>query len=182
VSSADAGQWWSRTASGRVQLRLAGGEAATILGLLADLRSILDDPDSDPTIMARLFPRAYLDPTEEQAELTWRALAGPDLLRERFDRLDRLRAALEPVALGDRTEPIVLDEQAEADWSTVLNDTRLTLGTAIGVGDDTDEDDEPDEDDPNAAAWHLYHVLTYFQGELIDVLLDALPIEGIDEP
>lgn len=174
------GQWWSRTPDGRMQLRLVPDEAATILGLIHEVREVLDGPADDP-IMLRLFPRAYLDPTEDAAEATWRALAGPDLLRERLDRLDRLVATLEPIALGDRTGPIVLDAEAESDWTAVLNDTRLTLGTAIGVSDDTDEDDEPDDDDPQSPAWHLYHVLTYFQAELIDALLGAMPEEGLDD-
>lgn len=154
-------------------------EAATILGLVREVREILHGPSDDP-IMARLFPRAYLDPTEESAEATWRALAGPDLLRDRLDRLDRLSAQLEPIALGDARGELVLDEAAEADWLAVLNDTRLTLGTAIGVADDTDED-EPDDDDPQASAWHLYHVLTYFQGELIELALEGLPEAGLDD-
>jgi hypothetical protein len=75
----------------------------------------------------------------------------------------------------------VLDEEAEADWMGALNDIRLTLGGAIGVSDDHVADDEPDDDDPQGPAWHLYHVLTYFHGELIDLLLDRLPEAGIDD-
>jgi hypothetical protein len=158
---------------------LAPEEAATILGLVHKVREILHGEADDP-IMQRLFPRAYLDPTEETAEHTWRSLSGPDLLRERLDRLARLTAQLEPVALGDDGGPLLLDEAAEADWLSVLNDTRLTLGTAIGVSD-TSDDEEPDDDDPQASAWHLYHVLTYFQGELIDLVLEQLPEIGEDD-
>lgn len=188
-----AGQWWSRGADGRLRLRLGASEAATILGLINEMREVLDGPADDP-IMQRLFPRAYLDPTEDQAETMWRALAGPDLLRDRLDRLDRLTSVLEPVALGDRTEPIAIDADAEADWLCVLNDTRLTLGTAIGVSDDDDDADDPDHrdsdhrdsgdwdaDDPQGPARHLYQALTYFQGELVDLLLGAMPESGADD-
>ena len=182
-----AGQWWSRARDGQVRLRLAGTEAATILGLVREMREVLDGPADDP-IMQRLFPRAYLDPTEDQAETTWRALAGPDLLRDRLDRLDRLTAVLEPVALGERTEAIALDADAEADWLCVLNDTRLTLGTAIGIRDDDEDDrddpgdpDEMDDDDPQRPARYLYQVLTYFQGELVEVLLGSMPEAGLDD-
>ena len=181
-----AGQWWSRAPDGRLRLRLVGSEAATILGLVHEMREVLEGPAEDP-IMQRLFPRAYLDPTEDRAEMTWRALAGPDLLRDRLDRLDRLTAVLEPVALGERNEPIALDADAEADWLCVLNDTRLTLGTAIGIqdddedADDLDEPDNWDTDDTHGSARYLYQVLTYFQGELIDLLLGALPESGLDD-
>lgn len=174
------GQWWSRDADGRVRLRLVASEAATLLGLLHEMREVLEGPADDP-IMQRLFPRAYLDPTEESAETTWRALAGPDLLRERLDRLDRLTTALEPVALGDRSAPIALDAEAESDWLCVLNDTRLTIGTAVGITEDDDDDDLDDDlDDPRGPARQLYHLLTYFQGELIDLLLDVMPEAGLD--
>jgi hypothetical protein len=174
------GQWWSRAPDGRVELRLVADEAATLLGLVAELRQILEQPADDP-VMERLFPRAYLDPTEDEAESVWRALAVPDLLRERLDRLQALVATLEPVARGARA-PIVVDEDMETVWLGVLTDARLALGTALGVRDDEDPDapDPPvDPDDPHSPAWHLYHVLTYFQGELIDVLLAALPEDGV---
>ncbi len=182
-------QWWSRGVDGRVRLQLVPAEAATLVGLVAELRQILDRP-ADDAVMQRLFPRAYLDPTEDRAEEIWRALAGPELLRERLDRLDSLARELEPIARSDRRGSIVLDPDAEAMWLGVLTDARLALGTALGVKEDGDDDQpgrgEPeasamDADDPRASAWHLYHVLTYFQGELIDVLLDALPEEGFDD-
>ena len=41
--------------------------------------------------------------------------------------------------------------------------------------------EDPDDDDPSAPAWHLYHVLTYFHGELIDLLLEHLPEAGLED-
>ena len=189
-----AGQWWSRDRSGRIRLRLLPEEAATILGLLAELREVLGGPvDSD--VMQRLFPRAYLDPTEDDAEVVWRALAGPELVRDRLDRLDLLARALEPIALGTGAATLVLDEAGETAWLTALNDTRLALGTALGIHDDDEQGDDDGDDigdgrdeaadldptDPAASATHLYHVLTYFQGELIDAVLGGMPTTGSDE-
>jgi hypothetical protein len=168
-------------------LRLTPGDAAVILRLVAEVRDLLGGPADDP-VMQRLFPRAYLDPTEEDAETTWRALAGPDLLRDRLDRLDRIESALRSIAEGEVTS-VELDDQAETDWLGVINDTRLALGTALGVRDDDHDpdddldhrDDVEDRDDPARPARHLYQVLTYRQEELVSLLLADLPAEGLDD-
>ena len=194
--------WWTRVPDGRIRLTLAAGEASVILRLIAEVRELLGGPGDDP-VMQRLFPRAYLDPTEESAETTWRALAGPDLLRERLDRLDRIEVALGAIASGD-VAFVELDDEAQADWMGVINDTRLALGTALGVRDndpDEDTDDDLDADwdsddwdsgdrgpdadgesvDPAGPARHLYHVLTYRQEELVALLLGAMPTDGLDD-
>ena len=43
-------------------------------------------PPTTRRLPARLFPRAYLDPTAETEEAEWQALVGPSLLRERLRR------------------------------------------------------------------------------------------------
>jgi hypothetical protein len=56
----------------------------------------------------------------------------------------------------------------------VLNDARLTLGTALGVTDDTDFD-ELDPEDAAAQPAYIYVWLTYLEGELVETLLGELP-------
>jgi Domain of unknown function (DUF2017) len=130
----------------------------------------------------RLFPRAYLDPTEETAERDWQSVVHDDLVRGRLEAVTGILADLDagtPIA-RERVE-IVIDAQPEHEqrWLTVLNDARLTLGTLLEV-----TEDEPlqfPHDDPRAAAAQVYALLSELQGALVDVLLDELPDPGVDD-
>ena len=53
-------------------------------------------------------------------------------------------------------------------WLGVLNDTRLVLGTRLGI---TEEEHELDPADPDAGAYALYQWLTWVQGDLVEALL-----------
>ena len=53
-------------------------------------------------------------------------------------------------------------------WLGVLNDTRLVLGTRLGV---TEEEHVLDPADPDAGAYALYQWLTMVQGDLVQELL-----------
>jgi hypothetical protein len=163
--------WVHRERGGRIVVRLEPIEAETLIAVAADLRATLEEQHADDPVARRLFPRAYLDPTEEDAETQWEALVHPDLLRSRLDALaaltDSLRAA-EPDRKG-RLE-VELDEERQGQWLGVLNDARLALGTALDVTEDTDLGRFA-VDDPQRGAFLLYSALTALQGELVDVLL-----------
>ena len=133
------------------------------------LRERHPDPARD-----RLFPRAYLDPTEEQAEQQWQELVYPDLLQ---GRLATSNGSPAPSTGRDgRKDRVVvhLDPDDVQAWLGVLNDARLALGTRIGVTDETDLT-ELDPDDPNTPVLAAYGWLTYLEGELVETLLGTLP-------
>ena len=46
---------------------------------------MLADGSSVDAVTQRLFPRAYLDPTEEEAESQWQELVHDDLVEARLD-------------------------------------------------------------------------------------------------
>ena len=78
---------WKRFRSGpddTLVVSLAPQEIELLEQLPTQLRQVFDAPASDPAA-ARLFPRAYLDPTEEEAEAEFEALVQPELLRDRLD-------------------------------------------------------------------------------------------------
>jgi hypothetical protein len=164
--------WVHRDRAGRIVVRLEPIEAETLIAVVADLRTLLEEGGVSDAVTRRLFPRAYLDPTEEEAETQWEALVQPDLLRTRLDALaavtDSLRAAA-PNRKG--LLEVELDEERQAQWLGVLNDARLALGTALDIGEDT-ELDHFTADDPQRGPFLLYSALTALQGELIDALLD----------
>lgn len=139
------------------------------------LRAVYGAEASDDPARTRLFPVAYLDPTEEEAESEWQALVHPELLRSRLDALARVVAALDAASTGRRGALVVeLDDDEVPALLGVLNDARLAVGTALGITDDT-ELGALDLDDPAARDVSLYLWLTQLEGELVDTLLGELP-------
>ena len=165
---------FTRRRGGTVDATFEPGELELLEGLPEQLRALYGPDDDDPA-RSRLFPRAYLDPTEEQAEAEWQELVHPGLLEARLDALRTLEttiAAAEP-AKRDRVVVHLSVEEANA-WLNVLNDARLALGSRLGVTDDTDLA-TLDPSDPNAPTLAAYGWLTYLEGELVDTLLGDMP-------
>ena len=154
------GHWVRRERGGSVVLRFEPVEIETLVAIVADLRVVLEAGAGDDPVSRRLFPRAYLDPTEEEAV--------------RLDALATVTEGLKAAAPGRRgTVEIVLDEDSEPQWLGVLNDARLALGTALDITEETEIRDFA-ADDPRRDQFLLYSALTSLQGELIDALLGEL--------
>jgi hypothetical protein len=167
------GHWVRRDRTGRLVLRFEPIEVETLVGVVTELREVLVAGSGDDPVSLRLFPRAYLDPTEEESESQWQALVAPDLLRNRLDALGTVTATLTGATPTRRgSMEIVLDEAAAAAWLGVLNDARLAHGTALDVTEETDLEDFAGDDD-RRNRFLLYSALTSLQGELVDALLDA---------
>jgi hypothetical protein len=165
--------WVRRDRGGQVTLRFEPIEVETLTAVVADLRAVVEAGADDP-VSRRLFPRAYLDPTEEESEVEWQALVQPDLLRVRLDALSAVTEGLKAAIPGRRGNlEIVLDTESEAQWLGVLNDARLALGTALDVTEETELRDFA-ADDPARDQFLLYSALTSLQGELIEALLGEL--------
>ncbi len=158
---------------------LEPGEAAVLTRLCEELTALLDadgagdgasDSEQTDPVLERLFPRAYLDPTEEAAESEWQRFVHDDLVVGRRQAVltveDSLRGAL--VRRG-RLELSLNDDQAQA-WLAVINDARLALGTRLGVTEDMDLS-RLDPDDPDTAPYAVYWWLGVLEERLIDVLL-----------
>ena len=152
---------------------LEAGEAAVLTRLCAELTTLLDgdkDGDGERTeadpVLERLFPRAYLDPTEEAAEADWQRFSHDDLMDGRRRAVEAVEQTLAgAVVRRGRLELTLSEEQSQA-WLAVINDARLALGTRLEV---TEEMAEPDPEDPDAPAYVVYLWLTELQGVLIEV-------------
>jgi len=161
---------FTRRDDGTLDLTLDQAEADLIRALPDQLLAVYQGDRDDPA-RQRLFPRAYLDPTEEEAENQWEDLVHPDLLTDRVAALDTLRDAIDQAEPARRGLVVVHIDADQADrWLSVLNDARLALGTRIGVTEDTDLS-QLDSRDPDAAPKAAYAWLTYLQGELVETLL-----------
>ncbi|HEX9467679.1 MAG TPA: DUF2017 family protein, partial [Acidimicrobiia bacterium] len=148
-------------------ISLAPEELELIRGLRSELRPLLDGGAGDPA-HARIFPRAYLDPTEESAEEQWQEMVHPGLLRARLDALDLVTSTLDRGIIRKERIEITLEPDEVQAWLGVLNDIRLVLGVRLEV---TEELDEIGPSDPRAAGFAMYHWLTWLQGDLVEALL-----------
>jgi hypothetical protein len=169
-----------RKRDGRLVITLPAPIVEVLRQVVSEVGEVVASPPSG-NVADRLFPRAYLDPTEEAAEQDWQAIVHDDLVRSRLDAVADLIADLDNATAisRDRLEIVVADDAGEQRWLTVLNDARLTLGTILEVSED-----EPlsfADDDPRAAAAYVYGLLSELQGALVDVLLDDLPETGTDD-
>ena len=153
-------------------------EEVQLLESLPDqLRSVIAGSDDDPA-RERLFPRAYLDPTAEAEERQWQEYVHPDLVEQRFDALTTLAESLGRAQVagrdGEWREITLAPDEVQA-WLGVLNDTRLVLGSRLGV---TEEERVLDSDDPQAPAYAFYDWLTWVQGDLVEALLGDIGEAG----
>ena len=126
------------------------------------LRQLLDTERENPALR-RLFPPAYTDEPELEAE--YQRLMGDDLLRRRVDALELMESTIDAAELTE--------EQLSA-WLATLHDFRVTLGTALDVTEETFET-ELDPSDERAPGLALYEMLTYVEHELVEALTDGLP-------
>jgi hypothetical protein len=127
----------------------------------------------DP-IRDRLFPRAYVDPTEDRAEDDFQSIVHDDLVRAKSEAVAALLADLDASADGRGRVTLQLDAAAIEHWVGALNDVRLTLGVVLGVTEDDDAEIELPDDDPRAAGLATYHWLTWIQGSLVEVLMEGM--------
>jgi len=162
---------------------LEAGEAAVLTRLCEELATLLDadtagDDDGDgddiestkaDPVLERLFPRAYLDPTEEQAEAEWQRFVHDDLMDGRRRALETVEQTLSGATVRrGRLELTLNEEQAQA-WLAVINDARLALGTRLEVTEDMDLS-RLNTDDPDTAPYAVYWWLGVLEEHLIDVL------------
>jgi hypothetical protein len=164
-----------RNRSSGFDVVLDPGEAAVLTRLVEELITLLADDETpadkqqaDP-VLDRLFPRAYLDPTEEESEADWQRLAHGDLVDGRRRTLATVEGTLAGATIRrGRLELTLNEEQAQA-WLAVFNDARLALGTRLEVTEDMDMSGL-DPDDPDTAPYAVYWWLGVMEERLVDAL------------
>ena len=162
----------------KLDVVLEAGEAAVLTRLCQELTTLLDkdtaesgeDSEQSDPVLERLFPRAYLDPTEEAAESEWQRFVHDDLVVGRRQAVQTVESTLAGAhARRGRLELSLDDEQTQA-WLAVINDARLALGTRLEVTEDMDLS-RLDPGDPDTAPYAVYWWLGVLEERLIDVLL-----------
>ncbi len=138
-----------RLRAGHYKLRLSPEERDLLRDLPNQMKELLAETD-EPSLR-RLFPPAYVDDREGEAE--YRRLVGEDLLRGRQAALDIMATTI------DATE---LDEEQMTAWLSSLNDLRLVIGTQLDVSED-----DPPMDTP-------IHQVYYYLSMLEEAVITAL--------
>jgi hypothetical protein len=150
----------ARTGRGRYRLRLEAGERQLLRSLVEQLRDLVRTDTDDPGV-GRLFPRAYTDDPEREAE--YQRLMRDELLEA---RLGAIETTLQTLERDD------VDEGELSAWMRSLNDLRLVLGVRLGVT----EDDEPldlDPEAPDADTRYLFLALGMLLEEVVEALSDG---------
>jgi hypothetical protein len=140
-----------RTRSG-VELHLPDEARQLLASLIAEMRELLG---SDDPSLRRLFPTAYQDDPDRDAE--YQILARSELLDRRHQLLDTMEETV-----GAKQ----LSAEQVAAWMQGVNQIRLVLGTRLDLDED---DDQFDPEDPDAPARAVYAYL----GLLLDQFVDA---------
>ena len=149
-----------RTRKGDFEIRLADGERDLLARLVPQLRELLLDAEDGPDpSLRRLFPTAYPDDPERDAE--YHQLVHDDLLGRHQAALDTLEATIQETRL---------DEEQLVAWMGAINDLRLVLGTRLDVSEDTDLDVDPE--DPDSAALAVYGYLGFLLEHVVAALAD----------
>jgi hypothetical protein len=137
-------------------VKLPAEERQMLSSVLPQLKAALQgDATADPAFK-RLFPVAYAQDAELEAE--YRAMVGDELTTKRIAQVDLVLSTVRETHLSE-------DELFA--WIGAVNDLRLVLGTRLDVSEETDLAVEPSH--PDAAAYGLYAYL----GWLLELLVDA---------
>jgi hypothetical protein len=141
----------------RYLLRLPDGERDLVRQLLGELRTLLALGPDDPRLR-RLYPSAYADDAEQDAE--FRRMTHEELASGRLAAVDTVEATVG----SDDLSP---DELTA--WMHAVNALRLVLGTVL----DVDEEDPfaIDPDDPDARQYMLYGYLGLLLEEIVQAQL-----------
>jgi hypothetical protein len=147
-----------RRRDGTFRLHLRPPERELVRRLLTELRDVLTTGDPDDPRLRRLFPTAYAQDAELDAE--YQRLMREDLVASRLDAIATVDAALDAPSLTE-VDVVALMQS--------VNALRLVLGTMLDVDEEHDTG-AVDPDDPLLAEHHLYDFLSY----LLDATVRAL--------
>src|SRR5882757_3632862 len=92
---------FTRGRNGVLTVALYTQEVELLAMTARDMVSIVDEPP-DGEVRDRLYPRAYLDPTEEQAQSEYDALVHDDLVQSRRAALGVIVAGLDAAVPNSR--------------------------------------------------------------------------------
>ena len=147
----------ARLSPGRFALRIPREERLLLRNLLPDLGELVATRDPDTK---RLFPTAYVDDPEKEAE--YQGLMAEDLAAGRLAAIQAVEETIDQPEIG-------LPDLER--WMEAINSLRLVLGTRLEVGEDL-----PllDPDDPDAPAYAVYEYLGWLMEQAVQAMSEDL--------
>jgi hypothetical protein len=141
-------------------------EAELLRQVVTEIRAVVEASER-PDFAKRLFPPAYIDDDEAQAE--YAGMMTEDLVRGKIEAFSAVAASLARGRLKRGTWTVRLSESESEAWLGVINDARLTLGTKL----DVTEEDSVTAIDPASPDGHtraVYHWLGWLEENLVEEL------------
>jgi hypothetical protein len=152
-------RWRVKRAGSTYKLNLPGPEREVILVLCGQLKDLISTPpDAHDERMTRLFPTAYADDPERDAE--YRHYMHDELVTSRLASIEMVE---ETVAMSE------LSESQLMGWMRAVNSIRLVLGTLLDVSEETDVAGI-DDDHPDIGHYALYAYLSALLEEIVAAL------------
>lgn len=152
---------------GGLELRLGEAEAEILAQVFRELRGQVA-MDERPAHLKRLFPAAYPDDAEAEAEFS--SYTHDDLTAAKLSALETVDRAVARGRVKRGLWSVTLEEDEAGALLGALNDARLALGTRLDVTEEAEE--LPiDESSPDAMAHSVYRWLGWLQSYLVDQLL-----------
>ena len=148
---------------------LDSDERYLIRRLVGEVRELLATTDPNDPKMMRLFPPAYANEDDAEADAEYRRLMHDELVASRLDSLSTIDEFLADDTDDSAPVEYMTQEQLHA-MSKSLNSVRLILGTLVGISDD-DEEEAPDV---NRETMALYHYLSWLLESAVDSLMRGL--------
>lgn len=124
--------------------------------LLGEVRELLTTTGADDPKMQRLFPPAYDQDVDAEANSDYRRLMHDELVASRLDSLATIDEIFSETSAEEGVPQSITEEQLHA-LAKSLNSVRLILGSLLGITDD--EDDASEAAAPENMA--LYHYLSW---------------------
>jgi hypothetical protein len=132
------------------RITLDDEERNLLARLMDELRALLTGPD-DNELIRRLFPVAYPDDEEKEAE--YQRLMREELVASRLSAIESVIRTIEPA-----NATAILDEGETIAFMQSINAIRLVLGSMLGIADDDSADAADETDTPE---YHLYDFLSW---------------------
>lgn len=153
-------RWRIRANGSKYDINLPDEERQLLAHLLPQLREVLTTPDDERA--RRLFPTAYLNDAEQDAE--YQRYMRDELVTSRLAALDRFEETAQAKSV---------DEGTLMGWMQSINAVRLVIGTLLDVGEDTDVE-ALSQDAPDFAEQALYAYLSGLLYEIVEALGSSL--------
>lgn len=143
-----------RPVGGGVEITIERDERDLLIRLLRELSALLiSDEEEHQPLLQRLFPPAYPDDEEKEAE--YQRLMREELVASRLDSIESVIAVLGPDG------PDVLEEDEVVAFAQSINAVRLVLGTMLGITDDGDDDTDDGDEAQTSSEHQLYTFLSW---------------------